>query len=123
MLREPDAGVTAALDSARSRARQDWPLDTDIADLDTRLAARPERAAARQGLLRARPRCALAVDATKQGFDDVIADLPNIVAHPRGERLVEGTFNRRARADGNTIGYDTIAASRTARVHPALDAQ
>ena len=53
----------------------------------------------------------LAVDATKQGFDDVIADLPQIVAHERGERLVEGTFNRRARADGNTVGYDTIAAS------------
>jgi Xaa-Pro aminopeptidase len=53
----------------------------------------------------------LAVDATKTGFDDVIADLPQIVAHERGERLVEGTFNRRARADGNTVGYDTIAAS------------
>ncbi|TQL47371.1 Xaa-Pro aminopeptidase [Homoserinimonas aerilata] len=53
----------------------------------------------------------LAVDATKRGFDDVIADRAEIVAHPRGERLVEGTFNRRARADGNTVGYDTIAAS------------
>jgi len=53
----------------------------------------------------------LAVDATRRGFDDVIADLPQIVAHERGERLVEGTFNRRARADGNTVGYDTIAAS------------
>ena len=52
-----------------------------------------------------------AVDATHVGFDDIIADLPQIVAHPRGERLVEGTFNRRARADGNTVGYDTIAAS------------
>lgn len=53
----------------------------------------------------------LAVAATKRGFDDVIADRAEIVAHPRGERLVEGTFNRRARADGNTVGYDTIAAS------------
>lgn len=53
----------------------------------------------------------LAVAATKQGFDDVIADLPQIVAHARGERLVEGAFNRRARAEGNTVGYDTIAAS------------
>ncbi|MEO7349053.1 MAG: aminopeptidase P family protein [Terrimesophilobacter sp.] len=52
-----------------------------------------------------------AVDATKQGFDDVIADRPAIIAHPKGERLVEGTFNRRARADGNAVGYDTIAAS------------
>jgi Xaa-Pro aminopeptidase len=53
----------------------------------------------------------LAVDATKQGFDDVIVDLPQIIQHPRGERLVEGTFYRRARAEGNTVGYDTIAAS------------
>jgi len=52
-----------------------------------------------------------AVNATQQGFNDVIADLPNIVEHARGERLVEGTFNRRARAEGNTVGYDTIAAS------------
>jgi Xaa-Pro aminopeptidase len=53
----------------------------------------------------------LAIAATKQGFDDVIADRAAITAHPRGERLVEGTFNRRARAEGNQVGYDTIAAS------------
>ena len=52
-----------------------------------------------------------AVAATHQGFDDVVADRPAIIAHPRGERLVEGTFNRRARAEGNQVGYDTIAAS------------
>ncbi|HWR86779.1 MAG TPA: aminopeptidase P family protein [Rhodoglobus sp.] len=52
-----------------------------------------------------------AIAATQRGFDDVIADLPEIVAHRRGERLVEGTFNRRARAEGNTVGYDTIAAA------------
>ena len=52
-----------------------------------------------------------AVTATKLGFDDVIGDLSAIVAHERGERVVEGTFNRRARAEGNTVGYDTIAAS------------
>ena len=52
-----------------------------------------------------------AVDATRLGFDDVIGDLGEITAHSRGERLVEGTFNRRARAEGNTVGYDTIAAS------------
>jgi len=52
-----------------------------------------------------------AVAATKLGFGDVIADFDDIIAHSRGERLVEGTFNRRARAEGNTVGYDTIAAS------------
>lgn len=52
-----------------------------------------------------------AVTVTGRGFTDVVTDLDDVLAHPRGERLVEGTFNRRARADGNTVGYDTIAAS------------
>ncbi|MFJ6652048.1 aminopeptidase P family protein [Microbacterium sp. NPDC091313] len=53
----------------------------------------------------------LAVDVTARGFDDIVADLPAIVAHPRGERVVEGVFHARARRDGNAEGYDTIAAS------------
>ncbi|MGV3713082.1 aminopeptidase P family protein [Pseudolysinimonas sp.] len=52
-----------------------------------------------------------AVAATKRGFDEVIADLPAAIAAERGERVIEGTFDRRARIDGNTVGYDTIAAS------------
>jgi Xaa-Pro aminopeptidase len=52
-----------------------------------------------------------AIAATKRGFDEVIAGLPAAIATERGERVVEGTFDRRARIDGNTVGYDTIAAS------------
>jgi len=52
-----------------------------------------------------------AVAATAMGFDDVLASLPDVVAHRRGERLIEGTFNRRARAEGNQVGYETIAAA------------
>jgi len=52
-----------------------------------------------------------AIAATAAGFDDVVADLSRIVSHPRGERIVEGVFNARARLDGNAVGYDTIAAS------------
>jgi Xaa-Pro aminopeptidase len=52
-----------------------------------------------------------AIAATARGFDDVIADLPRSSSHARGERLVEGVFNTRARLDGNTVGYDTIAAA------------
>ena len=52
-----------------------------------------------------------AIAATKQGFDDVVADRDAARAHARGERIVEGTFNRRARAEGNAVGYETIAAS------------
>jgi len=53
----------------------------------------------------------LAVQVTASGFDDIVAHLPAIVEHPRGERIVEGVFHSRARSDGNTVGYDTIAAS------------
>lgn len=53
----------------------------------------------------------LAVEATARGFDDIVRDLPRIATHPRGERVVEGLFHQRARTDGNSVGYDTIAAS------------
>ncbi|HYP73781.1 MAG TPA: aminopeptidase P family protein [Microbacterium sp.] len=53
----------------------------------------------------------LAVEVTARGFDDIVRDLPRIIATPRGERAVEGVFHHRARTDGNGEGYDTIAAS------------
>ncbi|MFI9240422.1 aminopeptidase P family protein [Streptomyces cinnamoneus] len=53
----------------------------------------------------------LAVDHTAAGFEDVVRALPRALAHPRGERWIEGVFGLRARAEGNGPGYDTIAAS------------
>ncbi|WP_110588673.1 aminopeptidase P family protein [Microbacterium suaedae] len=53
----------------------------------------------------------LAVAATAKGFDDIVRELPRVIEHPRGERIVEGVFHLRARSDGNWEGYDTIAAS------------
>ncbi|MFF4368049.1 aminopeptidase P family protein [Streptomyces sp. NPDC001594] len=53
----------------------------------------------------------LAVDHTTSGFEDVVRALPAALAHPRGERWIEGVFNLRARAEGNGLGYETIAAS------------
>jgi Xaa-Pro aminopeptidase len=53
----------------------------------------------------------LAVKVTADGFDDIVRELSAATAHPRGERVVEGVFHRRARSDGNGEGYDTIAAS------------
>jgi Xaa-Pro aminopeptidase len=47
-----------------------------------------------------------AIDATFLGFEDVVRALPEAAS----ERWVEGTFNRRARTEGNDVGYDTIAA-------------
>jgi Xaa-Pro aminopeptidase len=51
----------------------------------------------------------LAIDYTVKGFEDVVRALPS--AEGRGERVIEGVFNLRARVEGNDIGYDTIAAS------------
>jgi Xaa-Pro aminopeptidase len=42
------------------------------------------------------------------GFEDVVRSLPDAQTH--GERWVEGTFDRRARTEGNDVGYGTIAA-------------
>jgi Xaa-Pro aminopeptidase len=50
-----------------------------------------------------------AIDYTVIGFEDVVRALPS--AEGRGERVVEGIFNLRARVEGNDVGYDTIAAS------------
>lgn len=52
-----------------------------------------------------------AVAATIAGFTDVVRHLPDAVAHARGERVIEGVFQRTARGDGNGVGYDTIAAA------------
>jgi Xaa-Pro aminopeptidase len=52
-----------------------------------------------------------AVAATHRGFDRVIASLPGAVAHRRGERIIQGAFDAHARAEGNGVGYDTIAAA------------
>ena len=51
----------------------------------------------------------LAIDYTVKGFEDVVRTLP--VAEGRGERVIEGVFNLRARVEGNDVGYGTIAAS------------
>lgn len=50
-----------------------------------------------------------AIDFTVKGFEDVVRALPQ--AEGRGERVIEGVFNLRARVEGNDVGYDTIAAS------------
>lgn len=47
-----------------------------------------------------------ACDVTALGFEDSVRDWDN--AKRYGERWIEGTFFRRARAMGNDIGYDSI---------------
>jgi Xaa-Pro aminopeptidase len=52
-----------------------------------------------------------AIDVTARGFTDIVRALPTAIATVRGERVVETTFDARARLEGNGVGYDTIAAS------------
>lgn len=51
-----------------------------------------------------------ACDATARGFTDVVAELPAVLAgrNQRAERWLEGTFWRRARLEGNDVGYGSI---------------
>ncbi|HEY2042131.1 MAG TPA: Xaa-Pro aminopeptidase, partial [Jatrophihabitans sp.] len=54
-----------------------------------------------------------ACDATTRGFTDVAATLPDVLAAGgvRGERWLEGTFWRRARMEGNDVGYTSIVGA------------
>jgi Xaa-Pro aminopeptidase len=49
-----------------------------------------------------------AIASTVRGFEDCVAEWDNAIAY--GERWVDGTFWRRARTDGNDIGYENIVA-------------
>jgi Xaa-Pro aminopeptidase len=51
---------------------------------------------------------ARACDVTTLGFEDSVREWDRVLEH--GERWLEGTFFRRARAMGNDIGYDSIVA-------------
>ena len=50
-----------------------------------------------------------ACDATTNGFTDVVRELSQAVA--TSERWIEGTFYRRARVEGNDVGYGSICAA------------
>ncbi len=111
IVRDADSALTDQVDGRRLLAAE---LDPETMDVDNQADStfasdlselRFVKDDWELGELRA------AIAATKRGFDEVIAELPTAIATERGERVVEGTFDRRARIDGNTVGYDTIAAS------------
>jgi Xaa-Pro aminopeptidase len=49
-----------------------------------------------------------AIDSTILGFEDSVREWDNVLRY--GERWIEGTFWRRARANGNDVGYECISA-------------
>ena len=52
-----------------------------------------------------------AIDVTASGFEEMIRAMPRARDHWRGERVLEGVFQAKAREEGNGLGYDTIAAA------------
>ncbi|WP_419819265.1 aminopeptidase P family protein [Glaciibacter flavus] len=122
LVREADAGIAAKLDSARIRFSAERALTTNASDDAFSLEVGSEHdqdALLAEVLSEMRlvkddfeiAQMRAAVDATRRGFDDVIGEFARATNAQRGERIVEGVFNTRARLDGNTVGYDTIAAS------------
>ncbi len=66
-----------------------------------------------------------ACEITARGFADVARELPNVIGRTdlRGERWLEGTFWRRARLEGNEVGYSSIVGAGRHAHHAALVAQ
>jgi len=55
-----------------------------------------------------------ACEVTARGFADAVRELPLVLDKPvRGERWLEGTFWRRARLEGNDVGYGSIVGAGT----------
>lgn len=53
-----------------------------------------------------------ACEITARGFADVAREIPFVLDKPiRGERWLEGTFWRRARLEGNEVGYTSIVGA------------
>ncbi|MDV9173587.1 aminopeptidase P family protein [Streptomyces sp. W16] len=94
IVRGYDAGLEAAVDSDEDR---DTELKTALSEL------RLVKDEWEIGEMRR------AVDSTVRGFTDVVRELATAIA--TSERWIEGTFFRRARLEGNHIGYGSICAA------------
>ncbi|WP_441249107.1 aminopeptidase P family protein [Kitasatospora sp. McL0602] len=96
VLRGYDAGIEAAT-AGSSNAEGDEEFGVFLSEL-RRIKDEFEIAELR-----------LACESTIRGFEDVVRTLDR--AEATSERWIEGTFHLRARVEGNTVGYSTIAAA------------
>jgi len=112
IVRDADSDLTAAVDAIRENATEtDEPSESQVLrDADHGLAhfLSTMRLVKDEWEIR---QMQDAVDATANGFDAVIADLPEALERGRGERWVEGVFGLHARHQGNGVGYDSICAA------------
>jgi Xaa-Pro aminopeptidase len=95
--RSEDAYISHLLSGARTEELRDGELATTLSEL--RLVKDPFELEQLRN----------AVDITHRGFSDVLAEMDQVRRY--GERWIEGTFFRRARAEGNDLGYSSIAAA------------
>jgi Xaa-Pro aminopeptidase len=107
VVRDADVAVTAQVEAARAADGRTAEERRD--DDDELLEALSELRLVKDAWEVEQMR--LAIAATAAGFERVIRELPRAVAHRRGERVVEATFDGHAREEGNAVGYETIAAS------------
>jgi Xaa-Pro aminopeptidase len=109
IVRDADRELTAAVDGLRegtarssdSEAMRD--ADEELAHFLSTLRLVKDKWEIRQ--------MREAIKATANGFDAVIASLPDALERGRGERWVEGVFGLHARHQGNGVGYDSICAA------------
>ncbi len=112
IVRDADADLTRTLDEVRASASE-----TDEAvEQEARVESDHELAHVLSTLRLVKDEWEIgqmreAIEATSNGFDAVIADLPEAVRRGRGERWIEGVFGLYARHQGNGVGYDSICAS------------
>ncbi|MUN53991.1 M24 family metallopeptidase [Kocuria koreensis] len=106
LLREVDLNVDALVDTSRLNTSVDLEesdsLDGQLTEAlsELRLVKDEEEIA---NLRRS-------IASTKTGFENIVRAFPQAREHHRGERIVEGAFFAAARAEGNDVGYETIAA-------------
>ncbi|GAA4119492.1 aminopeptidase P family protein [Nocardioides fonticola] len=90
-------GVSAAVDAL---VEGDASLDADLA----RVVSEQRLIKDAWEIAQLEEACAI----TAAGFEDCVREWPRVLEY--GERWIEGTFFRRARTQGNDIGYDSIVA-------------
>ena len=112
IVRDADRDLTAALDAIREGAAGTDQLSSSqtLREADDELAhfLSTMRLVKDEWEIR---QMREAITATANGFDAIIAGLPEALERGRGERWVEGLFGLHARHQGNGVGYDSICAA------------
>ncbi|MGC1206925.1 MAG: aminopeptidase P family protein [Ornithinimicrobium sp.] len=115
LVRDADIDVAAVVDGIRAQGTVGTAIEGEQ-EQDTALEGDAELARHLSTIRLVKDeweieQMSLAVQATAEAFDAVVAELPKARQHGRGERWVEGVFGLHARAAGNGVGYDSICAS------------